>query len=138
MRKTKLNWLAGCGLLLMASHSWSVVSQAEADKLGTTLTPMGANPAGNAEGTIPKWTGSILGVPRGVNYKGTGTHYPTPYPDEKQPMFVITGKNYTQYLKNLTEIIYFNYHVVIVESVFIMLFYCLLFVYVILINLIGI
>ncbi|TXH49618.1 MAG: DUF1329 domain-containing protein, partial [Cellvibrionales bacterium] len=38
-----------------------------------------------------------------VNYRGTGTHYPTPYPAEKQPMFVITGKNYTQYLKNLTD-----------------------------------
>ena len=76
MRKTKLHWLAGCGLLLMASHSWSVVSQAEADKLGTTLTPMGANPAGNAEGTIPKWTGSILGVPRGVQVRITPRRIP--------------------------------------------------------------
>ncbi len=102
MGKQSFAWLS-CALLLVSVPSWSAVSQAEADKLGTTLTPMGANPAGNAAGTIPKWTGSILGVPSWVDYKGTGTYYPTPYPDEKQPMFVITAKNYTQYLKNLTD-----------------------------------
>jgi hypothetical protein len=95
-------YLTGFILTCMATQSWAAVSQQEADRLGTTLTPMGANPAGNAEGTIPKWTGTTLGVPKGVTYKGTGTHYPNPYPDEK-PLFEITAKNYKQYEKNLTD-----------------------------------
>ncbi|MCC7517100.1 MAG: DUF1329 domain-containing protein [Pseudomonadales bacterium] len=95
-------WLAGCGLLIAASTALCAVPPEVAARLGTTLTPMGANPAGNAEGTIPPWTGTLLGVPKGVTYKGSGTHYPSPYPDEK-PQFVITAKNYKQYLKNLTD-----------------------------------
>lgn len=91
-------YLTGAILALAGAQAWAAVSQQEADRLGTTLTPMGANPAGNAEGTIPKWTGEILGVPKWVNYKGTGTHYPSPYPNEK-PLFEITGKNYQQYAK---------------------------------------
>lgn len=95
-------YLTGVILALAGAQVWAAVSQQEADRLGTTLTPMGANPAGNAEGTIPKWTGEILGAPKWVNYKGTGTHYPNPYPNEK-PLFEITGKNYQQYAKNLTD-----------------------------------
>jgi hypothetical protein len=95
-------YLTGFILALTGAQAWAKVSQQEADRLGTTLTPMGANPAGNAEGTIPKWTGETLGAPKGVNYKGTGTHYPNPYPNEK-PLFEITGKNYEKYAKNLTD-----------------------------------
>lgn len=98
MVQKKSFWWLGCAAWLISAQSWGAVSPAEADKLGTTLTPMGANPAGNAEGTIPPWTGSILGVPSGVDYKGTGTHYPSPYPDEK-PLFTITAKTYKQYEK---------------------------------------
>jgi hypothetical protein len=92
----------GCALTLFSAPTFAAVSQAEADKLGTTLTPMGANPAGNAAGTIPKWTGETLGAPKTVQYKGTGTHYPNPYPNEK-PLFTITAENYQQYAANLTD-----------------------------------
>lgn len=95
-------YLTGFILALAAGQALAKVSQEEANRLGTTLTPMGANPAGNDEGTIPKWTGETLGAPKSVNYKGTGTHYPNPYPNEK-PLFEITGKNYQQYVKNLTD-----------------------------------
>ncbi len=94
--------LTAWALLLASGTVVAAVSQEEADRLGTELTPMGANPAGNADGTIPKWTGEILGAPKWVDYKGTGTHYPNPYPDEK-PLFTITAKNYKQYAKNLTD-----------------------------------
>lgn len=100
MKKTV--YLTGFILALAAGQAVAKVSQEEANRLGTTLTPMGANPAGNADGSIPKWTGETLGAPKSVNYKGTGTHYPNPYPDEK-PLFEITGKNYQQYAKNLTD-----------------------------------
>ncbi len=44
------------GLSLLASSVMAAVSADEAAKLGTTLTPMGAEKAGNAAGTIPAWT----------------------------------------------------------------------------------
>ena len=44
------------GLSILASNVMAAVSADEAAKLGTTLTPMGAEMAGNAAGTIPKWS----------------------------------------------------------------------------------
>lgn len=98
----KMAFVTGIVFAVTGMQARAAVSQAEADRLGTTLTPMGAELEGNADGTIPKYTGEILGAPKWVNYKGTGTHYPNPYPDEK-PLFVINGKNYKQYAKNLTD-----------------------------------
>ena len=46
-----------CGALalsLLAANVMAAVSPQEADKLGTTLTPLGAEKAGNADGSIPK------------------------------------------------------------------------------------
>ncbi|HQQ74791.1 MAG TPA: DUF1329 domain-containing protein [Pseudomonadales bacterium] len=94
--------LVGSLLAFVGGQAFAAVSKEEANRLGTSLTPMGANPAPNAEGTIPKWTGEVLGAPKSVKYEGTGTHYPNPYPNEK-PLFEITGKNYKDYEKNLTD-----------------------------------
>ena len=47
------------GLSLLASSVMAAVSADEAAKLGTTLTPLGAEMAGNADGTIPAWTGGL-------------------------------------------------------------------------------
>ena len=44
------------GLSLLATGVMAAVSESEAAKLGTTLTPMGAEKAGNAAGTIPAWS----------------------------------------------------------------------------------
>jgi len=63
---------------------------------------MGANPKGNANGTIPAYSGTMLGVPKWVSYKGSGTFYPGAYPDEK-PLFVITSKNFREYEAHLSE-----------------------------------
>ncbi|MBP8029659.1 MAG: DUF1329 domain-containing protein [Pseudomonadales bacterium] len=102
--KTKIKVAVSASVLLLATavQVEAKVTQAEADKLGTELTRMGANPKGNADGTIPEYTGTTLGVPKGVDYKGTGTYYPNPYPAEK-PLFVIDGKNYEKYKENLTD-----------------------------------
>ncbi len=102
--KTKIKAVVSASVLLMAAATQvqAKVSQAEADRLGKDLTPMGANPQGNADGSIPAYTGTTLGVPKGVNYKGTGSYYPNPYPNEK-PLFVIDGKNWEKYKKNLTD-----------------------------------
>lgn len=82
--------------------SLAAVSQQEASKLGTELTPMGAEKAGNADGSIPAWTGSMKGVPAGLSYTGSGDVYPDPYGKEK-PLFVITAKNMAKYEAKLSD-----------------------------------
>ncbi|MCB1614543.1 MAG: DUF1329 domain-containing protein [Pseudomonadales bacterium] len=78
------------------------VSPEEAARIGTELTPMGANPAGNEIGTIPPYSGEILGVPDWVEYKGSGTFYPDPYPGE-EALFEINAGNYQDFTDNLTD-----------------------------------
>ncbi|MBM7060349.1 DUF1329 domain-containing protein [Pseudomonas sp. UL073] len=78
------------------------VSEAEAARLGQDLTPMGAEKAGNADGSIPAWTGKWRGTPPQVKFGGAGSPYPDPYADEK-PLFVITAENMEQYAANLSD-----------------------------------
>jgi len=70
----------------------------QAARLGQDLTPLGAERAGNAAGTIPAWTGGITAAPAG--YK-PGTHHPDPFADE-QPLYVVTPANVEQYRAQLT------------------------------------
>ena len=78
------------------------VTEEEAKKLGSELTPLGANPNANADGSIPAWKGDMKGVPQGVTYGGTGSPYPDPYASEK-PILVIDGKNWQQHVERLSE-----------------------------------
>ena len=78
------------------------VSEEEAQKLKKELTPMGAERAGNADGTIPAWTGSMRGLPAGLKYSGSGDVYPDPYADDKV-LFTITAKNMEKYADHLSE-----------------------------------
>ena len=88
---------------LFALPTWAAVSPQEAARLGADLTPLGAEKAGNADGTIPEWTGGIkspadAGFP---SYK-TGQHHPDPFAQDK-PLFTITAANAGQYAGKLTE-----------------------------------
>ncbi|MGQ7957776.1 DUF1329 domain-containing protein [Pseudomonas sp. SP16.1] len=78
------------------------VSSEEAARLGQDLTPMGAEKAGNADGSIPAWSGKWRGAPPHVKFDGPGSAYQDPYADE-QPLFVITAQNMAQYQDNLTD-----------------------------------
>ena len=49
-----LSWLAIAPL-----PSWAAISAEEAARLGKDLTPLGGEMAGNADGTIPAWTGGL-------------------------------------------------------------------------------
>ncbi|MCY4044314.1 MAG: DUF1329 domain-containing protein, partial [Cellvibrionales bacterium] len=87
----------------MASVLASVTIQAspvDKAKLESELTPFGADPQANAEGTIPAWSGNILGAPDGVSFN-SGDTYPNIYASEK-PLFVITAQNIEQYKSKLT------------------------------------
>ncbi len=74
----------------------------EIARLGQDLTCIGAEKAGNADGSIPEYSGKWLGVPPQVDFKGTGNHPIDPYPDEK-PLFEITGANVAKYADKLSE-----------------------------------
>ncbi|MCY1508075.1 hypothetical protein D9M68_423740 [compost metagenome] len=78
------------------------VSEAEAARLSQDLTPVGAEKAGNADGSIPTWSGKWRGAPPHVKFAGPGTPYPDPYADEK-PLFVITAENMARYADNLSD-----------------------------------
>src|SRR5690606_12016198 len=62
---------------------------------------IGAERAGNADGSIPAWSGSLRGVPPGLRYQ-PGDPYPDPYADDR-PLFVITGQNWQQHAEHLSE-----------------------------------
>ncbi len=86
-------------LALSVSLAHAKVSEAEVAKLGTTLTPLGGEKAGNADGSIPAWDGGITTPPAG--YK-VGDFHPDPFPNDK-PLFMITGQNYKEHAKFLSD-----------------------------------
>ena len=98
--KTKLLAVSGALIASMtAFEAQAKVSAEQAAKLGVTgteLTPSGAIRAGNADGTIPAWTG---GLPQLDIAKGS---WPAnPFADDK-PLFTITSANYKQYADKLS------------------------------------
>jgi hypothetical protein len=99
MLTTKKSWVALVAGTIAAAPAAAEMSAADLAKLGTTLTPIGAEKAGNAAGTIPAWDGGITKPIAG--YK-EGGHYPDPFAADK-PLFTITGQNAEQYKANLSE-----------------------------------
>lgn len=101
----KKSLVISCGILslsLLAMQATAAVSQQEARKLGTELTPMGGQKAGNADNSIPAWTGRMSGAPAGLSYMGSGDEYPDPYAFES-PVIKITAKNMANYANHLSE-----------------------------------
>lgn len=66
------------------------------------FTPMGAERKGNADGSIPEWTGKMRGVPAGLKYSRSGDVFPDPYGKEK-PLFTIHAGNFKEYSDRLSE-----------------------------------
>ena len=77
----------------LAGQSFSAITAAEAARLGKDLTPVGAEKAGNADGSIPAWTGGITTPPAGYE---KGMHHPDPYAGDAIK-FTITAANMEQY-----------------------------------------
>ena len=95
---TKLTLSACIGFVLGAGQAWAGAKPDEIQRLSEDLTPMGSERAGNAEGTIPEWTGGITTPPAGYQ---PGDHHPDPFSDD-QPLFRIDGANYQQYAAQLS------------------------------------
>lgn len=83
---------------LLPVGAYAAVSKGDADKLGKSLTPIGAEKAGNSAGTIPAWNGGITKIPSGFV---PGGHYPDPYSGDKVK-FTIDSSNLETYRSNLT------------------------------------
>ena len=88
-------------LLLVIAHQFAgaAVTPEEAAKLNSELTPLGAEKAGNKDGTIPAWEGGYTKVEPGYQ---SGQPQPDPFASEK-PLFQVTAKNMAQYADQLSD-----------------------------------
>lgn len=94
--KKQFLFIAALALGMSAQQAVAKVDAAEAAKLGNELTMVGAEKAGNSDGTIPAWTG------RKQSGKLSGQFPTDPAIDGEKPLFTITGANYQQYADKLT------------------------------------
>jgi hypothetical protein len=103
LKKSLLPFLSTLAGAMIGAHAVAAVSAADADKLGTTLTPLGAEKAGNADGSIPAWDGGITSAAQAgfPNFR-SGQHHPDPFASDK-PLYTITAANMNQYAGKLTE-----------------------------------
>lgn len=96
--KKNLSLLSAALILAFAGPVHAQVSAADAAKLGKSLTPVGAEAAANAAGTIPAWTG---GLTKPVAGHQPGGHYPDPFANDKV-LFTIDASNVDKYKASLT------------------------------------
>ena len=84
-------------LSLAAQQAVAKVSKEEADHLGKDLTPVGAEKAGNKEGTIPVWAPE-------TQHGALKDEWPSnPKIDAEKPVFTITKANMAQYANKLSD-----------------------------------
>jgi len=89
----------------VAALMWGTVSAQvtpqEAGRLGKDLTPVGAETAGSADGTIPAYQATETAAPAGWEWgKTRGESFK--YKDEK-PLFTIDATNVDKYAEHLTD-----------------------------------
>lgn len=82
----------------IATSALAKVPEAQVNRLGNDLTPMGSEKAG--EGNIPAWTGGLQTVPGNVTYK-PGDKLANPFASDAVK-YTVTGQNMGQYEALLT------------------------------------
>ena len=90
-------------LAVMSASTVPAATPDEAAQLGKTLTPTGAEKAGNKDGTIP--SGPVASRRRRRASSLARTVRPDPFAGDK-PRLVITGQNADQYKDKLTAVTY--------------------------------
>ncbi|MDX1626560.1 MAG: DUF1329 domain-containing protein [Wenzhouxiangellaceae bacterium] len=75
-------------------------NQTNIARLGNDLTPMGSVRAGNADGTIPAWTGGLTREDWPAGFE-PGDRHPDPFADD-EVLFVINGENFREYEDRLS------------------------------------
>lgn len=98
MKRRIFNLLAGTSLAVLKFGS-AKAQAADPSLLKTTLTPFGAERAGNADGSIPAWTGGYTTVPPGWTH---GQSMPDFFAGETATL-TINSNNMAQYEDRLTE-----------------------------------
>ena len=83
--------------LSTASLALAAITSEQAARLGQDLTPLGAERAGNAAGTIPEWTGGITTPPAGYT---VGMHHLDPFAGD-QPLYTVTAQNLAEHQDQL-------------------------------------
>ncbi|MEW7975176.1 MAG: DUF1329 domain-containing protein [Candidatus Thiodiazotropha endolucinida] len=96
------NLMIAAGFVAAFAQAPITVAKAPADelsRLGNDLTPMGAEKAGNAEGSIPEWTGGLTSPPAGfVGDKG----HPDPFAGD-EILLTIDAGNYQEHKDKLSD-----------------------------------
>jgi hypothetical protein len=99
MRRTLTAALVATALAGLPALSVAKISEQEAARLGgPELTPIGAERAGNADGSIPAWEGGLRELPAGYT---VGDRLVDPYPEDS-PLFTITADNVGDYADKLS------------------------------------
>lgn len=99
MKKINTGLIMASLLALSATNVHAAVSAKKADSLKAELTPVGAERAGNADGTIPEWTG-------GRTEPLPGEHMgdiPKQIFADEAPLFKVTAQNMGEYESMLSE-----------------------------------
>jgi hypothetical protein len=90
--------LISVALTLGSGSAFAKVSAEKAARLGNDLTPVGAEKAGNKDGSIPAWTGGLKDLPNGWE---AGESYIDPFAEDPI-LFTIDQTNMAQYADKLT------------------------------------
>ena len=90
--------VAAATLVAMAAPASAKLSDADVARLGADLTPMGAEKAGNKDGTIPAWTGGLCAPPSGWS---AAKGYVDPFASDKVK-FTISKANLAEHKDKLT------------------------------------
>lgn len=94
-RRLGLACLAAAAVIA-APAALAAATEAELAELGKSLTPVGAEKAGSADGVIPAWTGGMTQAPAGWK-----PGHLDPFKDDK-PLFSIDETNVDQYADKLS------------------------------------
>lgn len=89
----KLTLISSAVALILSCSVAAKITPEQAARLGNDLTPLGAEKAGNADGSIPAWSGGITAAPAGYT---AGMHHPNPFADDKV-ILTIDKSNLDQY-----------------------------------------
>jgi hypothetical protein len=89
-----------CIIAPLAGTALAAVSPEQAARLGNDLTPLGAERAGNADGSIPEWDPASTVIP--ADFVPGSDDYINPYRDEK-PLYTVDINNWQDYEELLTE-----------------------------------
>ncbi len=99
MNRRNFGLLAGSSMITLKFGHASAQTTKDLSLLKTTLTPFGAERAGNADGSIPVWTGGYTTIPAGWQ---PGDYMPDFFANE-EPVVTVNASNIAQHADRLSD-----------------------------------